>query len=132
MKTPIAFCLAVCLQAQSGPDSNKPPSSYMPVKIDESFSSIMTRMKATKAEIMKRQLALLEQRYDLRNHAAQAVTMSRGKSVQDGVRVKLPKDVTWQSLNQMTPDEIRSKDSFPIGFMPLPHANHPEGGMNFP
>src|SRR3981081_931135 len=58
--------------------------------------------------------------------------MSRGKAIQDGVRVKLPNGVTWQSLNQMTPDEIRSKDSFPTGFMPFPTPNHPEGGMIFP
>ncbi len=132
MRILLVFCLAAYLQAQPAPDPNKPPSSYMPVKIDESFSSVMTRMKAAKPEIMKRQLALLEQRYDLRNHATQGVTMSRGKAIQDGVRVKLPNGATWQSLAQMTPDEIRSKDLFPIGFMPLPHANHPEGGMLFP
>src|SRR5204863_6417081 len=30
------------------------------------------------------------------------------------------------------PEEIREKDLFPGGFMPLPHPNHPEGGMLFP
>jgi cytochrome c peroxidase len=32
----------------------------------------------------------------------------------------------------MTADEIRDKGIFPKGFLPLPHANHPEGGMVFP
>ncbi len=32
----------------------------------------------------------------------------------------------------MTPEEIREKDAFPAGFLPLPHPNHPEGGMLFP
>ena len=32
----------------------------------------------------------------------------------------------------MTPDQIRDKNLFPQGFLPLPHANHPEGGMVFP
>jgi cytochrome c peroxidase len=32
----------------------------------------------------------------------------------------------------MSPEEIREKDSFPAGFFPLPHPNHPEGGMLFP
>ena len=32
----------------------------------------------------------------------------------------------------MSPEEIRDKDVFPLGFMPLPHPNHPEGGMLFP
>jgi cytochrome c peroxidase len=32
----------------------------------------------------------------------------------------------------MKPAEIRDKDLFPAGFYPLPHPNHPEGGMVFP
>jgi cytochrome c peroxidase len=32
----------------------------------------------------------------------------------------------------MTPEEIKEKDLFPAGFMPLPHPNHAEGGMLFP
>jgi hypothetical protein len=32
----------------------------------------------------------------------------------------------------MTPDEIRDRGLYPAGFMPLPHENHPEGGMVFP
>src|SRR5690349_14047460 len=113
MRIFLMLCMAACLQAQPAPNP-KPPSSYMPVKIDESFSSIMARMKAAKPEIMKRQQALLEQRYDLGNHGAQGVTMSRGKAIQDGVRVKLANGTTWQSLAEMTADEIRSKDLFPI------------------
>ncbi len=32
----------------------------------------------------------------------------------------------------MTPEEIQDKSLFPKGFEPLPHPNHPEGGMLFP
>jgi cytochrome c peroxidase len=32
----------------------------------------------------------------------------------------------------MSPEEIREKDLWPQGFLPLPHPNHPEGGMVFP
>ena len=32
----------------------------------------------------------------------------------------------------MSPNEIREKGAFPKGFLPLPHPNHPEGGMVFP
>ena len=49
-----------------------------------------TRMEAAKPEIMKRQLDLLQDRYDLSDRPAVGVTMSRGKPVQDGVRAKLP------------------------------------------
>ena len=76
-------------------DDSKTPSSYMTVDIHESFSTIMNRMTAAKPEIMKRHMALLEQRYDLSNRPAQGVKMSGGKSVQQGVRVKLASGTTW-------------------------------------
>ncbi len=92
----------------------------------------MTRMTAAKPEIMKRQLDLLNTRYDLKNSPSKSISMSRGKPIQEGVRVKLPQGVTWEKLANMTPEEIRDKDIFPAGFFPLPHPNHPEGGMLFP
>ncbi len=59
--------------------------------------------------------------------------MSGGiRAVQEGVRAKLPDGMTWQELAEMTPEEIRGKDLWPKGFFPLPHPNHPEGGMVFP
>ncbi|MCX5873885.1 MAG: cytochrome B6 [Deltaproteobacteria bacterium] len=113
-------------------ESAKKPSSYSPVVITEPFDSIMTRMKAAKPEIMKRQMDLLNSRYDLNDRPAKTISMSRGKPIQEGVRVKLPQGVTWEKLANMTPEEIREKDIFPAGFFPLPHPNHPEGGMLFP
>ena len=107
-------------------------SSYMPVDIKEPFAKTMARMKAAKPEIMKRQMDLLEERYDLSNRPAKGVTMSRGKAVQEGVRAKLPKGMTWEKLANMTPEEIRKEDLWPIGFLPLPHPNHREGGQVFP
>jgi len=108
-------------------------SSYAPVDIRESFATTMARMKAAKAEVMKRQLDLLNRRYDLSNRPAQGVTMSRGKPIQEGVRVKLAEGgMTWDKLAGMGPEEIRENDLFPAGFFPLPHPNHPEGGMTFP
>jgi len=112
--------------------SAEKPSSYLPVDIKENFATILARMQAAKAEVMKRQMDLLNERYDLSDHPAQGVTMSRGKPIQEGVRVKLPQGVTWDKLAAMTPEEIREKDLFPAGFFPLPHPNHPEGGMVFP
>jgi hypothetical protein len=46
--------------------------------------------------------------------------MSRGKPIQEGVRVKLPEGVSWDKLAAMMPEEIREKDMFPAGFFPLP------------
>jgi hypothetical protein len=80
----------------------------------------------------KRQPELLNARYDLGDRPAAGVAMSRGKPIQEGVRVKLPPGLTWEGLSRMSPDEIREKGLFPGGFMPLPHPNQPEGGMVFP
>ena len=106
-------------------------TSYAPVS-EPDFTSVMKKMSAAKPEVMKRQMSLLEQRYNMGDQPAAGVTMSRGKPVQGGVRVKLPSGVTWDQLASMTPDEIRIKKLFPPGLLPLPHPNHPEGGMVFP
>jgi cytochrome c peroxidase len=112
--------------------SPKGESSYSQVMIKESFQAILDRMKSAKPEVMKRQMDLLAMRYDLSNRPAQGVTMSRGKAIQEGVRAKLPQGVTWAQLAAMSPEEVREKNLFPAGFLPLPHPNHPEGGMVFP
>jgi cytochrome c peroxidase len=108
-------------------------SSYSPVVNKESFQDTMKRMERAKPGIMKRQMSLLEERYDLRDRPAKGVMMSGGrKAVQEGVRVKLSKGTTWGDLANMEPEEIRAKGLWPKGFLPLPHPNHPEGGMVFP
>lgn len=100
--------------------------------VAEDFDAVMARMKAAKAGINKKHQDLLNARYDLSNRPASGVTMSRGKAIQTGVRAKLPSGMTWDRLAAMSPEEIRDKGAFPQGFMPLPHPNHPEGGMLFP
>jgi cytochrome c peroxidase len=113
--------------------AQQPPNSYAPVAITEEFDKTVARMSAAKPAIMKRQAELLEERYDLSDRPAKGVTMDRRKPVQEGVRVKLPQGVaSWQDLAAMSPEEIREKGLWPKGFLPLPHPNHPEGGMVFP
>src|SRR5882762_161827 len=114
-----------------GAKADPPASSYLSVNEDE-FRSVFAKMSAAKAQVMKRQMDLLGARYDLGDRPAAGVTMSRGKSIQGGVRVTLPAGATWEALEKMSPDEIREKGLFPSGFLPLPHPNHPEGGMVFP
>ncbi len=121
--------------AQQPPATQPPPrgaTSYMPVDIKEPFATILQRMKATQPAIQQRQANLLTERYDLVNRAAAGVTMTRGKPVQEGVRVKLPAGTSWAQLAGLSANDIRDRDLFPRGFLPLPHPNHPEGGMVFP
>jgi cytochrome c peroxidase len=113
-------------------ESQTRPTSYAPVALTEPFDSVMTRMKAAKPEIMKRQMNLLQERYDLSDRPANDTVMSRGKKIQEGTRIKLPAGTTWEQLASFTPDQILQKDLWPTGFYPLPHPNHPEGGQLFP
>jgi len=104
----------------------------IPVVAEEPFKAVMDRDVRDKAEVMRRQKALLESRYDLSNRPAKMAMSGGRKPVQQGVRVKLPAGVTWDQLAAMRPEEIREKGLFPQGFLPLPHVKHAAGGMVFP
>src|SRR5271156_1795209 len=124
--TVVAFGFAY---AQQGPRGK---SSYMEVEINEPFSAIFARLSGQKPEVTREHMALLNERYDLSDRPAAGVTMDRTKPVQEGVRVKLPAGVTWESLAAMSPDQIRDQNLYPKGFYPLPHPKHQEGGFVFP
>ena len=94
----------------------------------ESFSALVARMKAAKPDIMKHHMALLEERYDLSNRPAPGVTMSRGKSVQAGVRAKLPAGITWERLAAMTPKKSETKTSSPGASSPCRTRTIPKAG----
>jgi cytochrome c peroxidase len=96
------------------------------------FPGLMAAKIAVKPEVESRQAALLNIRYDLADHPSPTATMTRGKTTQEGVRVRLPAGLTWEALAAMSPEEIRQADVFPAGFFPLPHPKQPEGGMLFP
>jgi len=66
-------------------------------------------------------------RYDLSDRPAKGVAMYRGKAVQEGVRIRLSKGMTWEKLAAMSPEEIREKDLFPAGFFPLPLGERGRG-----
>jgi cytochrome c peroxidase len=128
----------IVLGVADGQETRKKPgeqkSSDGPIAVSEDFGKTMARMEAAKPEVMRKHMDLLENRYDLSDHPAKGVMMSgkRQKPIQEGVRVKLAEGMTWEKLAEMTPEQIRRLDLFPLGFLPLPHPNHPEGGMLFP
>ena len=102
------------------------------IAAEEKFPDLVKRLQKDKPEFAKRQKDMLAERYDLADRPAPGVTMSRGKAVQDGVRVRLPKDLTWEKLGALSPEEIKNKNLWPAGFFPLPHPHHEAGGMIFP
>lgn len=125
----LAAALSTALSASAQePEKNR----NAPDDARAKFQQTLQKMSAEKPALMRAARAHLEERYDLGDHAAAGVTMSRGKAVQEGVRVKLPAGVTWQQLAALTPEEVRRRNAWPVGFLPLPHPHHPEGGMLFP
>lgn len=114
--------------AQSKTKADDPPSSFSPV-IEEPFDVVRARDKAAKSRVMAAHQRLLEERYDLRRRVDDSVKMTRGKPIPVGPTARLKEGVTWEQLGRMTPDEIRNRGVFP--YLPLPHVNHPVGGMVF-
>lgn len=106
--------------------------TYMQVQIEESFAEIKRKDERAKPKVMKEQQALLERRYDLRDRHGKTMMSAGRRPVQTGVRVKLHGKTSWEQLAEMTPAEIKSRDLFPMGFRPLPHAKHSVGGQVFP
>lgn len=99
---------------------------------EEAFPAFVKRLQAEKAKFAKRQQLLLEERYDLADRPSKTAQMSRGKPLQEGVRVVLPKGQSWEKLAECSPEEIKAKQLWPAGFLPLPHPHHEAGGMVFP
>lgn len=107
-------------------------TTYRPLPT-QPFSAVKRADEQQKPDVMRRQMALLERRYDLSDRPLSGVRMSGGRKwVQGGVRVKLPSGVSWERLANLRPEEIRERDLLPQGFRPLPHVKHATGGQVFP
>ena len=113
-------------------DSLPPDATYRPLPTLP-LGQVRANDEAEKPLVAQRQQTLLQQRYDLSDRPIPDVMMSGlRKPVQGGVRVKLPAGVTWDSLADMSPDEIRQRGLLPAGFRPLPHVKQATGGQVFP
>jgi len=119
---------AVLIVTDAARAQQQRPSSFSPV-IEEPFDVVRARDKAAKAGVAAAHQRLLEARYDLTRRVDESVRMTRGKPIPVGPTAKLKVGLTWDRLGQMSPDAIRDQDAFP--YLPLPHVNHPVGGMVF-
>jgi len=130
MTLPIAAILGCVTVAFAQP--LPPDASYRPLP-SAPLADVKAADEAQKAEVMRLQRVLLEERLDLSDRASGNTMMSgKRKRVQDGVRVKLRQGATWESLANLTPDEIRDRGLLPAGFLPLPHVKQATGGQVFP
>ncbi|HXJ42896.1 MAG TPA: hypothetical protein VNH18_26680, partial [Bryobacteraceae bacterium] len=60
-------------------------TSYQPIAIDQPFADRMAQDVAAKPGVEREHQALLDERYDLGDHAAPGVIMEHGKPLQEGV-----------------------------------------------
>jgi cytochrome c peroxidase len=113
-------------------DSLPPDATYRPLPT-QPFSEVRAADEAEKPAVMRRQAELLQRRYDLADRPIPGVFMSgKRKAVQGSVRVRLPRDGTFDELAHMTPDAIAEGGLLPAGFLPLPHVKQATGGQVFP
>ncbi|HEX3600567.1 MAG TPA: cytochrome B6, partial [Lacipirellulaceae bacterium] len=124
--------LAVVTGARFSDAAAPTDQTYMPVVPTKSFEETLKQDSADKDKVMSDQQSLLEKRYDLRDDPSDVKMSGERKAVQQGVRVRLSNGMTWNKLGDMTPEQIKKLDAFPMGFRPLPHAKHVTGGMVFP
>jgi cytochrome c peroxidase len=94
------------------------------------FEEVMKKESAAKAKVMADQQKLLESRYDLNPKLDPEVKMSRGKPLCVGPTARLAEGLTWDSLAEMSPQEIKQKGAFP--YPSLPHPLQTNGGQVFP
>lgn len=121
----LVAALAAAVHAQQG----KVSSSYGPTNQTATFEEIKAGRLAVKAERARAHAELLRARYSLNVNTDPAVKMSGGKPVPVGPTARLS-GVTWEQIDEMTPEQIKGKGLFP--YKPLPFPDQAEGGMLFP
>jgi hypothetical protein len=90
VKTAALFCGAALLAVAARADSLPPDATYRSLPT-QPLSAVKAADETQKPQVMQRQRALLEERYDISNQPIPNSMMSgRRKPVQGGVRVKLP------------------------------------------
>jgi cytochrome c peroxidase len=116
--------------APSSPAKDKTYS--IPVVAAKSFQQVLEDDSAAREKENAEQMALLESRYDLSDKPSETMMSGGRKAVQQGMRVRPQRGASFDQLGQMTPEQIKQADAFPMGFRPLPHSKHETGGMVFP
>jgi cytochrome c peroxidase len=98
--------------------------------MQETFEETMKSDIKDRPGVMKTQQKLLNSRYDLTPRLDREVTMTRGKPLAVGPTARLPDEINWQKLAEMSPEDIRKKNLFP--YPALPHPKQVTGGQVFP
>lgn len=94
--------------SRSLPEEVDEDQSYMPVVVPP-FEETYQQDVAQRDEVVATQKKLLEQRYDLSDQPSDLWMSGKRRKVQQGGRVKLPEQASWEELSEMTPAQIRQQ-----------------------
>jgi cytochrome c peroxidase len=124
-------------QAEGGEPENRQPRKGPDILEEDPTNTSEPRPNAggkplpDRDEVTRRHRKYLEARYDLSERTDPEVTMSGGKKpLPVGPTARLPRDISWEELSDLSADEIREKKYFP--YTPLWHPLQEIGGMVFP
>jgi cytochrome c peroxidase len=97
------------------------------------FEEFCHRCEANKAKVMEERAKYMARRYNLTGATTTEATMSRGKPLPVGPVVRLPEGIhSWEDFDALSPEEMKARGLFPLGFKPLSHPLHTTGHQLFP
>src|SRR3569832_1670403 len=83
--------------------AGKPQDTYLfENPPDKPNKDVKTEDMANKPKVIDKQIDLIDQRYDLGDKPSSVMMSGGRKAVQKGVRVNLPKGMTWEKLAKMS------------------------------
>ena len=85
---------------------------------------------ADKPKVMVAQQKLLQQRYNLAPKLDPDIKMTRGKPLSVGPTARLPNGLSWQSLAQMAPGELRQTGCVPVPVIASSEARRRRHGIS--
>jgi hypothetical protein len=108
-------------------------TSFAAVDDVADFAEFYRMCSENKPRVMAERHKYMEKRYNFTGAVARDVTMTRGKPIPVGPVVRLPEGVqSWEELGDLSLAEIRQRNLFPAGFMPLSHPLQSIGHQLFP
>jgi cytochrome c peroxidase len=97
------------------------------------FDHFYQMCAANKAKVNAQRAQYMARRYHFTGKVTRDVIMTRGKPLPIGPVTRLPEGIaSWEQLANLSPEEVRKRDLFPLGFRPLSHPLHTIGHQLFP
>jgi hypothetical protein len=108
-------------------------TSFASVDDVKDFDAFCRECTIRKAKVMAERKKYMEKRYNFDGVVSREATMTRGKPLPVGPVVRLPEGfANWEELAELTPEQIKSRNVFPLGFRPFSHPLQTIGHQLFP